>query len=182
MLETTVLEPDCEALASGKCENCGAPARRRFCSDRCRQKVRKSQKSQNGLRYRTGLDRPKTASSSIDIASEFTPLQAISKKTPLRCERVNEVTYKITAGDYTNVPACHGHWGGYRTTRAVAWVMGLGNAQWLARCGDQACGPTTFANAKAAAIAMSAGACGDYTVERPIAQLNGLQARSEDAS
>ena len=86
----------------------------------------------------TGLDRPKTASSSLDIASEFTPLQAISKNTPLRCERVNEVTYKITAGDYTN--------------------------------------------AKAAAIAMSAGACGDYTVERPIAQLNGLQARSEDAS
>jgi hypothetical protein len=60
--------------------------------------------------------------------------------------------------------------------------MGLGNAQWLARCGDQACGPTTFANAKAAAFAMSAGAWGDYTVERPIAQLNGLQARSEDAS
>ena len=167
------------AQTGPKCENCDTLAKRRFCSDRCRQKARKSQ---NGLRYRTGLDRPKTASVSLDIASEFAPLQTISKKTPLRCERVNEVTYKITAGDYTNVPACHGHWGGYRTTRAVAWVMGLGNAQWLARCGDQACGPTTFANAKAAAIAMSAGACGDYTVERPIAQLNGLQARSEDAS
>ncbi len=61
--------------------------------------------------------------------------------------------------------------------------MSLGNAQWLARCGDQACGPTTFANAKAAAIAMSAeGACGDYTVERPIAHLNGLQALIEDAA
>jgi hypothetical protein len=95
---------------------------------------------------------------------------------------VNEVTYKITAGEHTNVPACHGFWGGYRTTKAVAWVMGLGNGQWLARCGDEACGPTTFANAKTAAIAMSAGACGDYTVERPIAHLNGLQALIEDVS
>jgi hypothetical protein len=57
-----------------------------------------------------------------------------------------------------------------------------GNAQWLGRSGDQACGPTTFAYAKAAAIAMSAGACGDYTIERPIAHLNGLQARIEDAA
>jgi hypothetical protein len=60
-------------------------------------------------------------------------------------------------------------------------TLGLGNAQWLARCGDQCCGPTTFANAKAAAIAMSAaGACGDYTVKRPIAHLNGLQVRMDD--
>ena len=50
-------------------------------------------------------------------------------------------------------------------------------------CGDQACGPTTFANAKAAAISMrAADACGDYTVERPIAHLNGLQALIEDAA
>ena len=161
-----------------KCENCSAPAKRRFCSDRCRQKGRRSQ---NGLRYRTGLERPKSASQAIDIANEFTPLQAISKKTPLRCERVNEVTYKITDGTMTNVLACHGHWGGYRTTKAAAWVVGLGHGQWLARCGNQGRGPTTFANAKAAAIAMSAdGACGDYTVERPIAHLNGLQARIED--
>jgi hypothetical protein len=48
--------------------------------------------------------------------------------------------------------------------------------------GDQCCGPTTFADAKAAAIAMSAGACGDYTVERQIAHLNGLQALIEDAA
>jgi hypothetical protein len=173
-----VLDTDTSSI----CENCDAPARRRFCSDRCRQQARKSQTSQNGLRYRTGLERPKTTHFSVDLSSEFQPLQAISKKTPLRCERVNEVTYKITAGEHTNVPACHGFWGGYRTTTAVAWVMGLGNAQWLARCGDQACGPTTFANAKAAAIAMSAGACGDYTVERPIAHLNGLQAKIEDAA
>jgi hypothetical protein len=96
---------------------------------------------------------------------------------------VNEVTYKITNGEHTNVPAYHGHWGGYRTPKAVAWLMGLGNAQWLARCGDQACGPTTFSNAKALAIAMTAvGACGDYTVERPIAHLNGLQALIEDGA
>jgi hypothetical protein len=23
----------------------------------------------------------------------------------------------------TNVPACHGFWGGYRTTKAIAWVI-----------------------------------------------------------
>jgi hypothetical protein len=162
------------------CENCEATATHRFCSDRCRQRARKSQK---GLRYRAGLDRPKTPHFGIDLTSEFQPLPTVSTKLPLRCERVNEVTYKITNGEMTTVPASHGQWGGHRTTKAVAWVMGLGNAQWLARCGDQACGPTTFANAKAAAIAMSAGGvCGDYTVERPIAHLNGLQARIEDSA
>jgi hypothetical protein len=102
-----------------KCENCGAPARRRFCSDRCRQQARKSQ---NGLRYRTGLERLKSASQAIDIANEVTPLQAISKKTPLRCERVNEVTYKITDGTMTNVPMAIGAVTGLRRL-SPGWLV-----------------------------------------------------------
>ena len=45
----------------------------------------------------------------------------------LRFEQVNEVTVKLTDGKGSLVPACHGHWSGYQTTRAVAWLMGIGN-------------------------------------------------------
>ena len=35
-------------------------------------------------------------------------------------ERVNEVTWKLTNGEQTNVPARQGYWGGYRTSKAIA--------------------------------------------------------------
>jgi hypothetical protein len=38
----------------------------------------------------------------------------------LRFEEVNDVTWKLTDGEMTNVPACHGKWAGFRTTKAVA--------------------------------------------------------------
>jgi hypothetical protein len=155
------------------CENCEATATRRFCSDRCRQRARKSQK---GLRYRTGLGKAKPGHFSVDITSEFQPLQAISKNPPLRCERVNEVTYKITHGEMTSVPASHGQWGGYRTSRAVAWVMNIAPGQWLARYRDQCCGPSSIAQAKAGALRMARGKAGDWMVRNPIAELNELQA------
>ncbi len=36
---------------------------------------------------------------------------------------MNGVTWKLTDGTLTDVPASHGQWGGYRVTKAVAWVM-----------------------------------------------------------
>ena len=98
---------------------------------------------------------------------------------------MNEVTFKLTDGELTNVPASHGQWGGYRTTKAVAWVINIAPCQWLARCRDEASGPSSFHEAKANALAMARSACGNYFIENPIDHLNGLQAclldRDEEA-
>jgi hypothetical protein len=93
---------------------------------------------------------------------------------------VNEVTFKLSDGEHSNVPASHGQWGGYRTTKAVAWVIKIGTDAWLARRGHCVCGPSSFNEAKANALAMTKGADGDYLVSNPIAHLNGLQARLLD--
>ena len=66
--------------------------------------------------------------------------------------------------------------GGYRTTKAIAWVINVAPNAWLARCGDQTSNPLTLTSAKSAAMAMAKGACGDYVVSSPIAHLNGLTA------
>ena len=94
-----------------------------------------------------------------------------------RFEQVNEVTWKLTNGELTNVPASHGQWGGYRTTKALAWVICVGPSKWLARYGDMLCGPLSLAKAKAAAMAMAKGAPGDYSLANSISHLNGLTAR-----
>jgi hypothetical protein len=161
-------------LTKLRCECCDRelePTRtgrpKRFCSSRCRtaaSRVSLHGGGQNALRYRTGLGSPKSALQETDPEQEFLSRNSISKNQPLRCERVNEVTYKITAGEHTNVPACHGFWGGYRTTKALAWVMGLGHGLWQARCKDQASGPTTFSRARADAMTMARCSEGDYVV------------------
>jgi hypothetical protein len=133
----------------------------------------------NGLRYRTRRLKPKTAPQDSDFSAKFKP-KNLSQKTNLRFERVNEVSFKLTDGEVTNVPASHGQWGGYRTTKAVAWVIKIGLDAWLARCGDEASGPSSFNEAKVSALAMARGACGDYFIENPIDHLNGLQARLLD--
>jgi hypothetical protein len=115
----------------------------------------------------------------FDFSGEFKP-ENLSQKNNLRFERVNEVTFKLTDGEATNVPASHGQWGGYRTTKAVAWVINIAPGQWLARCRNEASGPSSFNEAKANALAMARGTCGDYFIENPIDHLNGLQARLED--
>ena len=93
---------------------------------------------------------------------------------------MNEVTFKLTDGEVTNVPAAHGKWGGYRTTKAVAWFINIAPGQWLARRRDEASGPSSFNEAKAKALAMARGACGDYFIENRIDRLNGLHARLLD--
>jgi hypothetical protein len=122
--------------------------------------------------------KPKSVSEAFDVAAEFKP-ENLSPKTalPLKCEKVNEVTFKVTDGELTNVPASHGKWGGYRTTKAFAWIIKLGPDAWVARCGEQICNPTSFKKAKSQALAMARGGDGDYYVRSPISDLNGLQAR-----
>jgi hypothetical protein len=167
-----------------RCEHCNEPLLgtqrgrpQRFCSDRCRQTHRKTLRPpENGLRYRTGRGEPKLASQASDLLGEFEP-ENLSQKIKFHFERVNEVTFKLIDGEATNVPASHGQWGGYRTTRAVAWVINIAPRQGPARCRDEASGPSTFSEAKANALATARGAYGDYFIENPIDHLNGLQAR-----
>ena len=170
-----------------RCERCDEPVPdtkrgrpQRFCSDRCRQAHRKiAPTPQDGLRYRTGLLKQKATSQNSDFLKEFEP-ENLSRKTKLHFKRVNEATFKLTDGNETYVPASHGQWAGYRTTKAVAWVINLAPSQWLARCRNEACGPSSFHEAKANAIAMTRGAYGDYFIPNSIDHLNRLQARLTD--
>ena len=122
----------------------------------------------------------------FDIPKEDTsPLFRYKSGSPgkLAFERVNEVTWKLTGGEQTNVPTSHGQWGGYRTSKAVAWVIDVGvdKPAWLARCRDRCCGPATLKEAKAAALAMAKSACGDYRISNLVQHLNSLAARLLDA-
>ena len=67
-------------------------------------------------------------------------------------------------GEITETPASHGQWGGYRTTKALAWVICAVPGKWLARYRDMVSGPLSLSKAKAAAIsmAMAKGVVGDY--------------------
>ncbi len=124
--------------------------------------------------------KPKSASQASDFLEKFEP-ENLSQKIKFHFERVNEVSFKLTDGDVTNVPASHGQWGGYRVTKAMAWVIKIAIGRSGSRdVGDEASGPSSFNEAKANALAMARGAYGDYFVENPIDHLNGLQARLLD--
>ena len=117
-------------------------------------------------------------------AAENTGLLEAQSRPPnpsrFRFEQVNEFTWKLTNGELTNTPASHGQWGGYRSTKALAWVICVVPSKWLARYGDMVCGPLSLAKAKAAAMAMAKGAPGDYCLANSIPHLNGLTARLID--
>jgi hypothetical protein len=85
---------------------------------------------------------------------------------------------KLTDGQQTNVPRSHGQWGGYRTSKAVAWVIDVSaseKAAWIARYKDQCSNPMPLKQAKAAAMAMAKGSAGDYRISHPITLLNGIK-------
>jgi hypothetical protein len=72
-----------------------------------------------------------SASQDIEATKE---LKAKSRThTPIKkryaWEKVNEVTWKLASTtESANTPASHGQWGGYRTPKALAWLMGIGNS------------------------------------------------------
>jgi hypothetical protein len=92
--------------------------------------------------------KPKSGLEASEIANDFKPENLSLKTSPLRCERVNDSTFKITDGELTNVPGSHGQWAGYRTTKALAWIIKLESDAWLARFSDQVCGPSSFSEAR----------------------------------
>jgi hypothetical protein len=67
-----------------------------------------------------------TASESLGLQDEKIDLGGVSRK--LTFEQINETTSKLADGRGSNAWAGDRS-GSYRTTRAVAWIMGLGNGQ-----------------------------------------------------
>jgi hypothetical protein len=83
-------------------------------------------------------------------------------------EQVNDVTWKLTDGEGINVPTSHGQWAGYRTTKAVAWVIEVAPGYWLARCQDQSSRPMSLKKAKARAVDMAKGSVRERKVADPV--------------
>jgi hypothetical protein len=113
------------------------------------------------------------------LRTQSAPLTSIKYR--FNWAKVNDVTFKLTDGELTNVPRSHGQWGGYRTTKAVAWVICIHPGRWLARFRNTVCGPSSLTKAKKAAMALVKGSFGDYCIANPIAHLNGLAARLTDS-
>src|SRR5262245_45087185 len=118
----------------------------------------------------------KRTSQEIEITSDLQAQKRPPNPSRFRFEQVNEVTWKLTNGEITDTPASYGQWGGYRTPKALAWVLRVSPGKWLARYGDMVSGPSSLPKAKAAAMAMAKGGVGDYYVANPISHLNGLTA------
>jgi hypothetical protein len=118
------------------------------------------------------------------IATETAKPKSVPAKAykHLELEKVNAITWKVVdpKAPKTDVPASFGKWGGYRTSKALAWIMDVGYGQWVARCGNEICNPTNLAEAKRQALAMAVGGIGDYQVSNPIKELHDLTAIVED--
>ena len=102
-------------------------------------------------------------------------------KPPLKVERVNDITYKVTDGAIVRTPASHGKWHGFETTKALAHVVNIGWPvglhRWVAVCGP-ARYEGTFSQAKAAALKMARAQMDEavhVTYDR-VGWLNGAQA------
>ena len=180
--------------------------RQTYCSDRCRQRGRKGSRALRYRRGQNPQISPfqpiepikefQPSSSSrkwsrpvidlvgTDLISEVLATETAKPKAVpataskhLELEQVNSCTWKVVSPNIkTDVPAKLGHWAGYRTTKALAWVIDLGHGQWIARCGNEVCNPTNLATAKRQALAMSVGGLGDYQVSDPIREYQELAA------
>ena len=137
--------------------------RQTYCTDRCRQRARKGSRAlryRGGLNrqippshpiepaeeFQPTLDKLDYRRPVIDlvgtdlladvVATESERLKPVpaSAYKHLKLELVNTGTWKVVDPKIkTDVPAKLGHWGGYRTTKALAWVIDLGYGKWIAR-------------------------------------------------
>jgi hypothetical protein len=134
-------------------------------------------RGENGAKYRGGRQTPKSASQDADFVGEFKP-ENRSPKSNLHFERVNAATYKLVDGEMVRVPAVLGFWAGYNSTKATAWLINIGinSPAWVARCGDRACGPSSFNQAKSDVLAMAQDAAGEQKIGDPLEFLHQVQA------
>jgi hypothetical protein len=104
------------------------------------------------------------------------PKSGLSKSArDLQFEQINEVTWKLTDGRGTNAWSGDRS-GGYRTTRAVAWLMGIGNGRWIVRYRNKASRPMKLPAARKYALEMVKGIRPGRVVTDPIGDLNRMQA------
>src|SRR5262245_46051813 len=71
-------------------------------------------------------------------------------------EPVNEVTWKLTDGR-GSIAWSGDRSGGYRTSRAVAWLTGIGGGLWVVRYRNKASKPMRLPKAKTYALEMVRG-------------------------
>ena len=142
---------------------------KRFCSDRCRQASHRNEAQ---------TDRPHSPETCHE-----TPLSENGPEGDF--VQINEVTWKLASNDeFSHTPESHGQWGGYRTSKALAWVIsvgGPGHWSWLARCDNRSTGPTTINKAKRAAVAMVTDPGMGKVLDDPISHLNAIAATLHDA-
>jgi hypothetical protein len=175
-----------DARVKPQCERCrkllpsktrGRP--QRFCSDACRKAAgRLNGQERSEAVPSTGA--PFSCLQHTDLPNNFCPKIEISEKKPLTFEQVNDVTWKLTDGEGINVPTSHGQWAGYRTTKAIAWVIEVAPGYWFARYQSQSSRPTSLKKAKARAVGMATGSVREREVADPIRRLNFLRALVED--
>jgi len=91
----------------------------------------------------------------------------------LAFERVNEVTWKLTDGRGTNAWSGNRS-GGYRTTRATAWLVGIGSGLWVVRYRDKSSKPMKLPRAKRYALEMVEGIRPGKVIADPIGRLHRL--------
>jgi hypothetical protein len=94
-----------------------------------------------------------------------------TKGRTLDFQQVNEVTWKLTDGR-GSIAWSGDRSGGYRTTRAIAWLMGVGNGQWIVRYRHRASKPMRSAKAKAYALEMVRGIWAGKTLTDSIQNLH----------
>jgi hypothetical protein len=122
----------------------------------------------------------KLASESLENQGLQEPeIEQAGNRHDLRFEEVNEVTWKLTDGR-GSIAWSGDRSGGYRTTRAVAWLMGVGNGQWIVRYRNKASRPMKLNAAKKYAIEMVRGVRPGRVVADPIAELNQYAANEAD--
>ena len=166
-----------------------------------------SETARNDHRYRTP---PETAKPPLKRKRKQGRARALSGELKPRVsprslywERVNPVTFKLCVrGRFSDTPACHGQWQGYRASFPIAWVMNIGWAVdadaegWVGRCrdkrGDWCLGPTTFEDARTQTknwvLGLPVGGKADeWFLSNPIREYNELMAllvrrRGEEAA
>jgi hypothetical protein len=102
-------------------------------------------------------------------------IEQSAKRRDLSFEQVNEVTWKITDGR-GSIAWSGDRSGGYRITRAVAWLMGIGNGRWIVRYRNKASRPMKLPAARKYALEMLKGIRPGRVVTDPIGDLNRMQA------
>jgi len=91
----------------------------------------------------------------------------------LSFERVNDCTWKLTDGRGTNAWSGN-RGGGYRATRAVAWIMGIGSGLWVVRYRGKSSKPMKLPKAKIYALEMARGIRQGKVIADPIGRLHRL--------